>query len=634
MTASVAGSAIAILTLSSSQMLRADASAFFPLGGFHVALDDLGAVFLLAISLVGVAASVYAIGYTDSHDMNNKITQACYPLFLLSMMLVTAASGLVTFLFAWELMAITSLLLVLTSYTKENTRLAGIWYAGMTHFSFLLILVGFALLQHNGIVGTFDDARQAAQQLDPAMRSAIFLVTFLGFATKAGAVPFHVWLPRAHAEAPSHISALMSGAMVKLGIYGMLRMTWDVLGGGPRWWFLLLLGVGIISATYGILHAATSKDLKRLLAYSTSENIGLILIGIGACGLYLDAKMPVLAAFALTAALLHVINHSLFKGLLFLCAGSVFHAAHTRNLNELGGMGKRLPYTMAAFAVGAAAIIALPPLNGFASEWMLLQSLFRGIPAASTVMSAAIPLAVAAIALAGGLVAATFVKAFGMTFLAMPRSETAAQAREVHGTMRAGQLVLALGCVVFGIGATYIIEPLAKTAFHILPHAGAPEAFANRSYFHVPGSPTRMSQMVIALALLGITFLLFFVLRLTRASRARRTAPTWGCGRTLHTPRMEYTATSFAEPLQRIFDDILRPSADLNIDKRTESRYYVEAIRFQSHIDDICERRIYLPMLGFARWLGKAGRHIQNGSVHRYVSYMLFAFLIALLVTQ
>jgi formate hydrogenlyase subunit 3/multisubunit Na+/H+ antiporter MnhD subunit len=425
----------------------------------------------------------------------------------------------------------------------------------------------------------------------------------------------------------------MSGAMVKLGVYGLLRVAWDLLGGGPRWWGITVLVVGAASALFGILHALVASDLKRLLAYSTTENIGLILIGVGAAGVFGASGNRTLASLAAAAALLHVLNHAAFKGLLFLGAGSVVAATGTRDLDRLGGLARRMPFTAGTFAVGALAVAALPPLNGFVSEWLLLQALVHGLPSATAAVAIVMPVAVAVVALTGGLAVATFVKAYGTGFLALPRSSQAAAATEAPWCMRAGVGVLAMGCVGLGLFPAALASALARAVGVLVPLADGQPIRTSGVRLRLSGIDASMSPLLLAVALLTVALIAARVMR-PRSTVTVRGVETWGCGRSVQTARMEYTATSFAEPLQRVFDDALHPDLDVDVDHRAESQYYVDAIRYRRGIRDGIEDRLYSPITRAAAWWGRTARHLQNGSVHRYLSYTLVALGVDLVVAR
>ncbi|MDI3314564.1 MAG: proton-conducting transporter membrane subunit [Mycobacterium sp.] len=607
-----------------------------PLAGVRLALDPLGGLFVAVTGAVAVCAAVYGIGYVrpSGHGAHGdgRVMQATLPLFVAAMLLVPVAASVSTLLVAWELMALTSLLLVLAEHRRRAAvGEAGRWYAVMTHLGLLAILaglVGFAAAAHGE---SFPQLRAAAGGMSPAMKGAVFAATLLGFASKAGVVPLHVWLPRAHPEAPSHVSALMSAAMVNLGVYGVWRVGLDLLGGGSRWWWLAVLTAGAVSALYGILQAVVAVDLKRLLAYSTTENMGLVLIGVGAGGYFAASGNRLLAGLALTAGLLHLVNHAAFKTVLFCSAGSVLRATGSRNLDALGGLRPRMPVTTALFAVGALGASALPPGNGFVSEWLLLQSLIHALPTTATATAVAMPLAVAVVALTAGLAVATFVKAFGVGFLARPRSTAAEQAVESPSSMLTGAGLAAAGCVVLAIAPAAVLPKLSRVASTAFGSA-AVEAVHGPVTLRLTGYPGSMSPLLITVALLAAAVGALAGVRVLAARRARRVARLWDCGAGPMSARMEYTATSFAEPLQRVFDDVLAPETDVDVTPTTESAYLVERVQFQARVPDRIEHRLYEPVLSASHAVGEAARGLANGSVHRYLGYGFFAFTGLLIV--
>jgi formate hydrogenlyase subunit 3/multisubunit Na+/H+ antiporter MnhD subunit len=633
-TSAAAGLVAAVAVLTGSGTFSASIPELLPLGGVRIELDPLGAIFVAAVAIVAIPASLYGIGYS-AHGLSGRAVQATYPLFVWSLMVVPAAGSASTLLVAWELMALSSVLLVLAEHRHNaEVRSAGQWYAAMTHLGLVAILLALMVLANQAGGDSFATMRAGAGDVGPLAASVVFVLALVGFGSKAGAVPLHVWLPRAHPEAPSHVSALMSGAMVKLGVYGILRVGWDLLGGGPRWWGGLVLVIGAISALFGILHALVASDLKRLLAYSTTENVGLILIGVGAAGLFAASDNRALASVALAAALLHVINHAAFKGLLFLGAGSVLHATGTRDLDLLGGLARRMPVTAATFAIGALAIAALPPLNGFVSEWLLLQALVHSLPSSTAAVSVTMPVAVAVVALTGGLAVATFVKAYGTGFLAMPRSAAADAARESPRTMQVGLGLLAAVCVVLGLAPTALVSPMTRAARVLGPLADGRPLRADGLRVELAGVQSTLSPLLLATGLLVALVATAAVVRIVRSAPTVRGVETWGCGRSVQTARMEYTATSFAEPLQRVFDDVLRPDLDIDVDHQAESRYFVEAVRYRQGIRDGVEHRLYTPVLRAAEWWGRAARQLQNGSIHRYLAYAMVALIAVLVIAR
>ena len=596
-----------------------------PLSEAVVAVDALSGWFCLLIGGVALIAGLYSIGYTDHAD--SRTTQALLPLFVAAMILVPAAGNVTTFLVLWELMALTSLVLVLAEHRlRPAVRDAGVWYGAMTHAGLVAILLGLVLFASKAGSESFDVMRTA--QLPATTRSVIFVLVFVGFGSKAGLVPLHVWLPRAHPEAPSQVSALMSAAMVTLGLYGILRVGLDLLGGGPRWWWLLALITGGVSALYGVLQASVAVDLKRLLGYSTTENLGLIFVGVGAGGMFAAYGNRTLASLLIAAALLHALNHAFFKTLLFLGAGSVVRSTGVRDLDGLGGLVSRMPVTTALFGVGALAAAALPPGNGFVSEWLLLQGLIHGLPGADTVIAVAMPLAVGVVALTAGLGVATFVKAFGVGFLARPRSEAAAAAKESPKVMSAAMLVAAVACAALAIVPAAVGPALTKT-LATLPTVRDGDPIQGGVTLHLEGVEGTMSPLLI---LAGLVLGAVLVVAVIRRGLPRRQSLVWGCGGTRLDPRMEYTATSFAEPLTRVFDDVLRPEIDVDVTHHAESQYLVESVQYRQRVDDRLEAALYPPVMTAGAKAGGLLSRLQNGSVHRYLALGLGGLIAVLVV--
>jgi hydrogenase-4 component B len=606
--------------------------------GLSFRLDALGAFFLGLVGLVAVPCGLYGVGYSAAYEgrYSLRLLGAMLNLFLLTMSLVPCAANVLTFLLMWEGMSLTSYFLVLTETEEPDTVLAGGWYLAMTHAGLALVLAAFLLLAAGAPTTGFGDLRTAASALSPATRNAVFLLALLGFGSKAGIIPLHVWLPRAHPAAPSHVSALMSGVMIKLGVYGLLRVGLDLLGGGPAWWGALLIGLGALSAVIGVLYALMENDLKRLLAYSSVENIGLVFIGLGAGFLFLSLRVTPAALLAFSAALYHALNHAAFKGLLFLGAGSVLHATHTRDMNRLGGLIQRLPWTAAFFLTGSLSIAGLPPLNGFVSEWLLFQSLLPGVGSPVFLVAPLLTLAVGVLALTGGLAAAGFVKGFGITFLAIPRSPAAEHAHEAPRSMRIGMGILAAACAGFGLAAVVILPALAAA---LAGPAGLPApaaGFGSGLSLSMPGGFARMSPILVALGLVLVAAGAWLGVRAFGGRRPLRVSETWGCGRVIQTPRMEYTSTAFAEPLRRVFAELYRPTQDLSIDFHPESRYFVQSIEYRSEIVPWFERYLYAPLVARIRRWGIQARAIQSGSAHAYLTYLVIALvgLLALLLVR
>jgi hydrogenase-4 component B len=616
--------------LHSGHVAAVHTTELLPLSGLSMALDRFGALFVAISAIVGICAMVFRLGY-QGHGLSSRTASCVLPLFVTTLLLVPAASNVTTFLFLWELMAITSLLLVLVDHGRRpEVAAAGQWYAVMTQFGAAALLVGFVLLATRTGDQSFAAITAGAAHLPAWVRDSAFVLAVVGFGSKAGMVPLHVWLPRAHPEAPGPVSALMSAAMVNLGVYGIVRVGDGLLGGGPSWWWLLVMALGALSALFGSLHSATSSDLKRLLAHSTTDNVGLMLLGVGASGLFASTGHRELALLALVAALLHVVFHALFKGSLFLSASSLQQATGTRDLDAMGGLLRRLPVTGTIFLVGGLAMAAMPVLCGFVSEWLLLQAMLHGLPSSDPAVAVSMPVGVGALALTGGLTALTVVKAAGIGLLGQPRTGAAARASEVGRSMTVGAGTLATLCLVFGV-APFLVVPAVVDAARGVTRSRVPDPLVGGWQLGLTGGHGALAPGLLALGILLAVSLAAGARRLLRRAPARRTEA-WGCGRELQTARMEYTATSFGEPLTRVFEDVLRPAHDLDVSHAAESRYYIEAASFHASLDDAFERHAYHPAsVGLSRW-GALSRRVPNGSVHRYLAFGLVALIVVLVV--
>jgi hydrogenase-4 component B len=633
-----AGLALGVTVIATGVPFALSFPELLPLGGgLALRLDSLGAFFLVVIGIGAIPAAVYGAGYSAAYEDGRaslRLLGIMFNLFLLAMSLVALADNVLTFLLMWEGMSLTSYFLVMTETDEETTRNAGLWYIAMTHAGLVMLLAAFLLLTGGKSSGAFADLRAMAGSLTPGVRDTVFVLAFLGFGSKAGIVPLHVWLPRAHPAAPSHVSALMSGVMLKMGVYGLLRLALDLLGGGPAWWGGLVLAIGVVSALLGVLYALMEHDLKRLLAFHSVENIGIIFIGIGAGLMFHRYGLMPLSALSFIGALYHVLNHATFKGLLFLGAGSVLHATHTRNMEEMGGLIKRMPWTALFFLIGAAAISALPPLNGFASEWIIFQSLLGGVNIPVPEVAVVIPVAVGVLALTSGLAAACFVKAFGITFLALPRSSAAAHAHESPFSMQFGMGLLALACIGLGVAPFAVVPVLGRILAGLggLPDTRA--AFTLNMTLQIPPAFGQMSPTVMALGLLLLLGLVPSVLWLLRLNRRPRLSDAWGCGRIGQTARMEYTATAFAEPLKRVFAEIYRPMKELTVDFHPGSRYFVQSIEYRSRITPWFDQILYRPFLQSATFIAEQVRRLQAGSLHLYLLYMAIVLALLLVVAR
>ncbi|HEY5302576.1 MAG TPA: proton-conducting transporter membrane subunit [Acidimicrobiales bacterium] len=621
--------ASALVTLITGTTSTFYTSHLLPGAGLSLTLDPLGAIFILATSLVGVAACVYCVSYAHG-PMASRAAMTLFMVFVLTLLVVPAASNVVSFMFVWELMALSSLLLILTDQSRnDDSRSAALWYGVMTQLGAASILLGL-LLASRGSASTFSAISAHAAQLSPNVRSFAFVLVLLGFSSKAGAVPLHVWLPKAHPAAPSPVSALMSGSMVAMGVYGIIRVGQGLLHGGTVWWWVAVVTLGVVSAFYGALHSTTSTDLKRLLAYSTIDIQGLVLIGVGAAGVLGDSGQPFIAHLAMMAALMLVVAHAGFKGALFLSAGAVERATGTRDLDRLGGLIHTMPVTAFVVAISACSIMAVPTLSGFSSEWLLLQGLLHGFNDSSTPAMIVMLLGVISLALTGGLTAVAFVKAFGIGFLGQPRSTGAAQAIEVPPTMKIAMLWLVLPSVVLGLVPGEFVglvnraasSALGKTSLEPLDHGTGLVLAQLRGAVQ----PAELFMGVV-----GVLLLVSAANRLLEQRRARR-VDAWGGGRDVQTARMQYTATSFAEPLQRVFADVLRPDTDVEVTHIAESRYYEQSLMYDNRVNDVLEQRGYRPVINLVLRAGRLAQRLQNGSIHRYLAFGFVALLVILVV--
>jgi hydrogenase-4 component B len=596
--------------------------------------DPLGAFFLVIVSLLGLALSIYSIGYAKSYfgRKNVGVLGAFFNALLLATTLLFVADNIWLFLISWELTALTAYCLVSFEHEQPETRDAGVLYFIMAHIDAGCIILGFLLLYQASGDYNFASLHHIGAKMAAGKRDAAFILFLLGFGIKAGIVPLHIWLPVAHPVAPSNVSALLSGVIIKCGIYGLIRVLFDFMGPPPLWWGVTVLTAGTVSAVLGVLYALMEHDLKRLLAYHSIENIGIILMGLGAALLFLHSGHPLLAALGLVAGLYHTINHASFKGLLFMGAGSVLHATHTRNMEEMGGLAKRMPDTAMFFLVGAVAISALPPLNGFVSEWLTYQALLQGFGTTESLMRLMFPLSGAMLALTGTLAAACFVKAFGITFLAQPRSEPAARAHEVGPSMRLGMALLTLACVALGLFPTQLIrllDPVTQqlTGLELGPRVSLNNGLVLSALSGKAGTISTVGMVLMAACLLPIPLGLWLVFG--RKAKTRR-GPTWDCGQRGLTPQMEYTATGFSKPIRMIFKALFRPRRDVQREYDF-SPHFARKLRFESHVEEVFVRRLYRPLRILILRVSRRIRALQAGSIHAYLLY-IFATLLLLLI--
>jgi len=602
-----------------------------PFGEFSIALDPLSAWFLIPTLLLSALSAIYGVGYLREWEKRRALGPVWffYSLLVLGMVLVLLARNAVLFLFAWELMAVASFFLVTFEHERASVRQAGWIYFVATHLGTAFLIAFFLLLARE--TGSMDFEVWAKSGVHTrGLAGVLFLLAVIGFGTKAGFMPLHVWLPEAHPAAPSFVSALMSGVMIKTGIYGLIRsFTFLVhpayagatMGGPPLWWGWALIAIGLTSGVLGVLFALAQHDLKRLLAYHSVENIGIIALGLGVGLLGMNLGSPLLVVLGLGGALLHVVNHALFKGLLFLGAGAVLHGAKTLEIDHLGGLLKRMPWTAAVFLIGAVAISGLPPLNGFVSEFLIFLGAFKGGISAEGPVAVPLLALIAGLALIGGLAVACFTKAFGIVFLGEPRSEHVAQAHEADWIMRLPMLVLAAGCVLIGLLAPMAVGTLQPVLENV---TGLRSEVVGLNL--AATSNTLIFVVIGALTLLLVMTALILLRRGLLAGRRVEEGTTWGCGYIRPKPRMQYTASSFAQPLTDLFKVLLGTRKRV---VRPQGIFPPEAA-FETITPDISHEEMYRPMFERAEaWLSQL-RWLQQGKVQLYVLYIAMTLMVLL----
>lgn len=593
-------------------------SIVLPLGlpdlPFHTRLDPLSAFFLLVLGLAGTGISTFAAGYFRTGEGTAPALLGLhYHVFLAAMALVILADDAYMFMVAWETMALSSYFLVTSHHRIPEIRSAGFLYLIMAHVGAICILLSFGVLQGGSWHFTFDAMRGAS--LTPFLATTAFLLALLGFGAKAGLVPMHVWLPEAHPAAPSPVSAMMSGLMLKTAIYGMLRISFDLLHLKLWWWGVLMLVMGLFSAMFGAIFAAVQSDMKRLLAYSSIENVGLIFTGIGLSILFETHNLHLFAALALTAALVHALNHAFFKSLLFLVTGSVLHATRTRNLGKLGGLIRRMPWVATLALVGTLSIAGLPPFNGFVSEWLLLQSFLFTPQIPSSFINMLIPLGAAALALTAALAAYVMVKFYGVIFLGQPREAELVDAHDANWLERLGLGWLALGCILIGILPQFAIGAAGAVTQHLLSQAVRP---GSTMWWIAPIAPEQASYsgLILLAGIVAVVGVAFVLVRVMAHGRSRRTAP-WDCGYPWQTPRMQDTAEGFGQPIRHMFDVFFRLERHLPSPDDAAPRYQVT-------VEDRIWGWVYRPIVRVVQWLAEIIGILQGG---RLAIYLLYSFL-------
>jgi formate hydrogenlyase subunit 3/multisubunit Na+/H+ antiporter MnhD subunit len=621
---------VLLLAVSLSSIFSGPETAILPLGlpqlPFHLRLDSLSAFFLMLIGGVSAGVSTFAAGYfRQGEGTPPGLICLEYHVFLASIAMVVLADDAYVFMVAWETMAFSSFFLVLANHRIPEIRNAGYIYMLIAHIGALGILLCFGLLQAN--TGDYTFANMRAQHLTPFWGSVAFCLALFGFGAKAGLLPLHVWLPEAHPAAPSPFSALMSGVMLKIALYGILRVAFDLLQEQIWWWGVLLMGLGLVTALFGVVFSTVQVEMKRLLAYSSIENIGLMCAGLGLSLLFLAYDMKALSALALTASLYQMLAHAFFKSLLFCSTGAVMHATGERSLGKLGGLMRYMPWVAWPTLVGALACAGLPPFGGFVAEWLLLQSFLftTGLP--SSFLDMLVPVMAALIALIAALSGYTMVKYFGVIFLGQPREESLCKAHDAGRWERLGMLWLVAGCVVLGLFPIQIIALLAPTT-QLLVGAGLAHTVADNGWLLVPVSIERASYAP-AIFLLGVLVsfgLAFWLVRKLYHGRLRRVPP-WDCGYPWQTPRMQDTAEGFGQPIRQIFEPFFRMKRQLPSAFDAQPSYKVT-------LEDPLWYWLYLPIARLVERVSKMVGLLQQGRISIYLMYSFVTLIVVLLVVK
>jgi hydrogenase-4 component B len=607
-------------------------------------LDDKAAFFTLVVGLVSSAVSIYSIGYAKGYLGKRNVSALgfLFNIFILSMILVVLSNNAFAFLVFWELMSLTSFFLVIYEHEKESNVKSGLIYLIMTHLGTAFIIGSFLTVYAQSGDLSFDSFRQSSASIPPLMKGVVFVLAFIGFGTKAGIVPLHIWLPKAHPSAPSNVSALMSAVMLKVAIYGLVRTIFDFSGIGPSqdftWWGILMFAAGSVSSLIGVLYAVVEHDIKRALAFHSIENIGIIFIGLGISVIFYSFNLMPLSMLALAASMYHTMNHAIFKGLLFMGAGSVISRIHIRDIERMGGLIKKMPWTALFFLIGAISIAGFPPFNGFISEWLTMQALLSSYQIPSVPVQIIIAFGSLVLALTLGVAAATFVKLFGISFLSKGRSDHVNEAKEVPRMMLLGKGILASLCIILGIFPAAGINLIASAFdFPSSMQLATPFDALSIQNENNPAAPNFASLSIpVAIVLLGSMGLAVFGFARVIGGKQKKTVyGTWDCGFGGLTERMEYTATSLSQPIRSVFKALYKPQYHVQKDFHFNSNQYLpKSIKVESATRDVFEERLYSPTVHAAIGILDRIRRIQTGKVNAYILYIMITLLILLVIVR
>lgn len=624
-------SGVAGASVLTTQPAILDVAGPFSFAHFIIRLDALSGLMVLVISALAAVASIYSFSYVREYGGRGVGAMGFFfNAFVASMVSVVVSDNAFWFLVFFEMMSLASYFLVIFDQDEEAVS-AGFIYFLVAHAGSVAIMIGFFLMAN--AAGSLDFAAFRATHPSAVTASVVFALSLLGFGAKAGMIPLHVWLPRAHPAAPSHASALMSGVMIKIGVFGILKVGVDLLGGGALWWGVAVLVLGAISSVLGVIYALAEHDIKRLLAYHSVENIGIIMMGLGTGMIGVATNHPLIAILGLLAGLYHLVNHAVFKGLLFLGAGAVIFRLHTKDMDKMGGLARTMPWTSACFLIGALAISAIPPLNGFVSEWFTYQALFAAALDGTFLVKFATPIAATMLALTGALAVMCFVKAYGEMFSGLPRSKKAEQSSEVPAPMIVGMVLLAAACVGLGLAAPVVVPVIggiAAATLHLPPVALVDGALV------LPGEGGRalLSTPLLALLLVGLATLPLIVSALFAGSRAdrRRAAEPWACGY-LPDSHMTVTAHSFAQPIRMFFAPLYAVRRTVAAASRGIEHQFGNVVSIARRTEPMFDRTLVSPAIGLVNGIGRRVQVLQTGALSTYCLYIVAALAALLLIT-
>lgn len=621
--ASILVAVIACISIKGGESISFTLPSTFGFIPYSFRIDLLGSVFLLIIGVVGAAASLYGTSYSRHYDehYNTGYLGLLFNSFLASMVLVVTANDALFFLVAWEMMSLVSYLLIIFEHRKAENVRAGFFYFVMMHIGAAAIVGALFALGHFFGSTSFDVWRNGQGTVPALTASIVFVLALIGFGTKAGMMPLHTWLPEAHPAAPAHISALMSGVMIKTALLLLIRFIFEFLPSPLWWWGPTIMLIGAVSAVLGILQGSAQTDLKRLLAFSSIENVGLMTLSLGAAVVFLGYHVEALVVIALIALFFHIVNHAMFKGLLFLSAGAVVAGAGTANMEKLGGVVRFLPRTAVAFFLAALAVSAFPPLNGFASEWLIFQTMLVGLSAPYFLVKAVFLIALTALALASGITILAFAKAFGMTFLARPRMSDTTHMKEASGMMQLSYLFLGSMIIVLGLAS--------KKAIGYFEHIALSVGNENTPASALQGLNIPIIDLIpTAIILVSVLVLVFLIVRIFTKENTETIGDTWDCGYPLY-PNNEISATAFSRTVLMFLKRIMPTKKHVTYTlAHPDSPYFFSSKTVVLEVVDVFGRYLYQPIGKVVEWCGTKVKYIQNGNLNAYILYVLLVLIL------